>query len=100
MVAVVRRRVVERVEAVATVELLVDLEVKVRVAVPLVDAPALDDDLCDLAPALLRRGLVRLLGRARRRLGLGGGAARGALGVLGLRDDGCCWGVGRLVSVR
>lgn len=54
-------KVGERLQAVAATELQVGLEVKVRIPVPLVDSPALLDNLFDLGPAHSRRGFVRCL---------------------------------------
>jgi len=82
--------VVQAVQAVAAVELEVQLEVEVRVTVLLVDAAALLDDLGHLGLANGRRLVVRGL----RRLPAGHGPRRAALGrllgVVVLGDDlGC-----------
>lgn len=55
-------KVGQRLQAVSTTELQVGFEVKVRIPVPLVDSPALLDNLFDLGPAHSRRGFVRCLG--------------------------------------
>lgn len=90
-VPVVIALIVKRVEAVAAVELLVDFEVEVRVAVPLVDAAALADDLRNLAAALLCSCFVRLFSCLSWRLGFGRGAASGSLGEFSLWDDESGW---------
>lgn len=63
--------VVERVETVPAIELLVDLEVKVRVSVPLVDTTTFADDLSHFAAALLCGGFVGLFSRLGGCLALG-----------------------------
>lgn len=82
--------IVQRVQAVAAVKLLIDLEVKVWVAVLLVDAQAFFDNLGDLTSTLLRSSLVRLFCCLGGRLGLGGGALGSTLGEFVLWDDGGC----------
>lgn len=47
--------VVQRVQAVAAVELEINLEIEMWIFVLAIDPAALLDDLCDLAPALLNR---------------------------------------------
>lgn len=88
--AMVFALVVKRVEAVTAVQLLVDLQIEVRVAIPLVHAAALADDLRDLAPALISCRFVGLLGCLGGGFGFGGGPAGCTLGELVLWDDRRC----------
>ena len=83
----------QRLETVAAVRPEVIVEIKVRIAVLLVDAPALGHDLVDFGSAqgsglLIRRGgrLAAAAGEVLDRRAFGQ-----TLGKFILGEDGCCW---------